>query len=208
MLTGVYQSAMIVLTTIVFYVMDVYLMRRYDPCRDYGSSRNRIYTVVVIVVMALIIAQPVIWPELSLRIYDWWGLLVQAAGGVSLLAALALNFWARTHIRQFYAERSSDIQASQHLVDTGPYAHVRHPIYTSYFMLAIGVALINPSVPTMLLLIYSVVDFSLAPLREEKLLVENVPGYDEYRKRTPRFFPRLRRRPSPGDEKHPDAGQE
>jgi protein-S-isoprenylcysteine O-methyltransferase Ste14 len=194
MLTGFYRSGIIIATAIIFYAADVCLMRRYDPQREYGSSRNWVYTALMIVLGAIVVAQPVVWPGLSLRVEAWWGLLLQVGGLVTIAGALALHWWARTHLGQFYAERSTDIQEDQHLINTGPYAYVRHPIYTSYFLLVTGLLLVDPALPMLIVTLYAFVDFSLAPRREEKLLVENVPGYKAYRKRTPAFLPRLGRR--------------
>jgi len=193
MLVGIYQSLAILILVILFYVADVLLMRRYDPKREYGSSRNWVYTILAVIAGVLIIIQPAVWPWLGLQIDAWWGLLIQVIGLVLGLGGLALHWWARNHLGQFYAERSSDIQEGQYLIDTGPYAYVRHPLYTSYFALATGLLLINPALPTLLVVIYAYVDFSFAIRREEKLLVQNIPGYAEYKLRTPAFFPRFRR---------------
>jgi protein-S-isoprenylcysteine O-methyltransferase Ste14 len=191
MFTGIYQSVAILATFITFYLIDIWLMRRYDPRREYGSSRNWVYTGVIIIVAVFIVLQPVIWPQLGLYTSVWWGLLIQIGGLAVTSGALILHGWARMHLGQFYAERSTDIQQGQYVVDTGPYAYVRHPLYTSYFMLGAGLLLINPTWPTLFLAIYAFVDFSMAPYREEKLLVKNVPGYADYMARTPRFFPKL-----------------
>jgi protein-S-isoprenylcysteine O-methyltransferase Ste14 len=193
MLTGVYQSATILATAITFYVMDTRLMRCYDPKREYGSSRNWVYTAVAAIAGIIIIAQPILLPQLGLHTAAWWGLLVQALGLTAIVGGLALHWWARMHLGQFYAERSTDIQQEQYLVDTGPYAYVRHPIYTSYFMLITGFLLVSPALPTLIAAIYTLADFSLAPRREEKLLIQNVPGYADYMDRTPCFFPRFQR---------------
>jgi protein-S-isoprenylcysteine O-methyltransferase Ste14 len=191
MFTGVYQSVAILAAFVLFYAIDVWLMRRYDPQRDYGSSRNWVYTSITVIGGIIITLQPTVWPQLGLYTSAWWGLLVQIGGLAMLVGALTLHGWARMHLGQFYAERSSDIQQGQYVVNTGPYAYVRHPIYTSYFMLASGLLLSNPALTTLLLASYAFVDFSLAPRREEKLLVKNVPGYADYMARTPRFFPKL-----------------
>lgn len=193
MLPGIYRSATILVAAIIFYAVDIFLIKRYDPRREYGSSRNRVYTLAMVAVLLFILVQPLAWPQLGLDIDAWWGPLIQVVGVVLIFLGLALHWWARTHLCEFYAERSSDIQAGQHVVDSGPYRYVRHPIYSSYFVIAIGFALVNPALPTLLLLAYTLVDFSLAPIREERLLVKNVPGYAEYRDRTPLFFPRFRR---------------
>lgn len=188
MCVGICQSLVFLAAVVIFYVADFWLMRRYDALRAYGSSRSWSYTVMAIIGVALVIVQPLLWPGLSLYIQARWGLLIQALGVVLMLAALSLHWWARLNLGQFYGERE-EVQPGQHLVESGPYAYIRHPIYTSYFTLAIGLFLVNPAVPTIFLAIYTFVDYSLAFRREEKLLKENLPGYKEYVARTWPFVP-------------------
>jgi protein-S-isoprenylcysteine O-methyltransferase Ste14 len=188
MLVGVWQSIFILLTFIAFYAVDVWLMRRYDPLRAEGSSRAWDYTILMLLAAAFLILQPALLPGLGLQVEAAWGLVIQVLGALLILAALALHVWARTHLAQFYGERE-EVQDGQYLVTTGPYAHVRHPIYTSYFVGTIGLLLINPAIPTLLAVVYSFVDFSLATRREEKLLQVELQGYADYMARTPRFLP-------------------
>lgn len=190
MLGGIYQSITILVLIVVFYVVDIWLMHRYDPLRAEGSSRAWEYTVVACGAAVLLVLQPVVWPGLGLYIAGRWAVVVQGVGLVLALAALALHWWARLCLRQFYGERE-EVQAGQYLIETGPYAYVRHPIYTSYFLFTIGLLLINPSLPMVLAVIYAFIDFSQATRREEKLLGEKLPGYAEYMARTPRFVPQL-----------------
>jgi protein-S-isoprenylcysteine O-methyltransferase Ste14 len=68
---------------------------------------------------------------------------------------------------------------------------VRHPIITSFFGLVIGLFLINPAIPTLLLILYTFWDFSKAARREEILLSKSLPDYQAYLDRTPRFLPHL-----------------
>lgn len=192
MLTGIYQSGAILAAIVVFYAVDSWLIRRYDSLRAAGSSRSWSYTLMAAIPVVLIIVQPTAWPGLGVYTDAWWGLLVQAVGLALLLGGLTLHWWARLHLGQFYGERE-EVQTGQYLVQSGPYAYVRHPLYTSYFALALGLVLINPALSTLLAVAYAVVDFCLATRREEKLLIENLPGYDDYIARTPRFLPRLRR---------------
>jgi protein-S-isoprenylcysteine O-methyltransferase Ste14 len=192
MLTGIYQSGAILAAVVVFYAVDSWLIRRYDSLRAAGSSRSWSYTLMIVIPVVLIIVQPTAWPGLGVYTDAWWGLLMQAVGLVLLLGGLTLHWWARLHLGQFYGERE-EVQTGQYLVQSGPYAYVRHPLYTSYFALALGLVLINPALSTLLAVAYAVVDFWLATRREEKLLVENLPGYADYIARTPRFLPRLRR---------------
>ena len=190
---GAYQSALILAVVVVFYAGDFWLIHRYDPLRTVGSSRSWEYTIMAMVAVVFFVAQPLAWPWLEVYTDAWWGLLVQVLGLVLVLSALALHWWARVHLGQFYGERE-EVQTGQYLVENGPYAHVRHTIYSSYFMLAIGLALINPSLFTLLVVVYAFVDFSRATFREEKLLLKNLPGYADYMARTPRFLPRFYKR--------------
>jgi protein-S-isoprenylcysteine O-methyltransferase Ste14 len=197
MFGGVWQSVAILATLIAFYVVDVWLMRRFDPLRAEGSSRAWDYTIMILLVVTFLVIQPVVWPGLSFYTDAWWGLILQLVGFLLMLGALALHFWARMHLRQFYGERE-EVQPGQFLIESGPYAHIRHPIYTSYYAYAIGLLLVNPSLPTLLAAVYAFVDFSLAVRREEKLLETDLPGYAEFAARTPRFVPRLHRRAQGG----------
>ncbi len=192
MITGIYQTLIILAVVVIFYAVDSWLIRHFDQRRAYGSSRNWGYTAIVIPCAIFLIVQPALFPGLGIRTHAWWGLALQIVGLLLLVAAFALYWWGRWHLGQFYGERV-EIQPGQYLVTGGPYQYVRHPLYTAYFTMATAMLLINPSLPMLLVVIYAFVDFSMATRREEKLLVEKLPGYAEYRARTPCYLPRLRR---------------
>jgi protein-S-isoprenylcysteine O-methyltransferase Ste14 len=193
MFTGIYQSLALVSLIFAFYIMDFILMRRYDRQRKAeGSGRSWDFTALVFLAMLFVILQPIYLPWLGLAVPGIWGQAIQGLGILTALAALGLHIWARLHLRYFYAERV-EILPNHQVVDTGPYALVRHPIITSFFGLAIGLFLVNPAAPTLLVMLYTFWDFGRAARQEEKLLSAGLPNYTEYMKRTPRFLPRLRR---------------
>ena len=76
------------------------------------------------------------------------------------------------------------------MINTGPYALMRHPVITSFFGIAAGLFLINPSPFTLAALVYTIWDFSRAAHQEEDLLSRTLPGYTEYARQTPRYLPR------------------
>ena len=107
---------------------------------------------------------------------------------VLVLAAFLLNFLV---IRvNTYASRVVEIQEGQQVITTGPYALVRHPMYTSIIliMLATPVALgsfwgVLPVIPFIFLL-------AARAKNEEELLVNELAGYREYMQKTRyRLFP-------------------
>ena len=67
---------------------------------------------------------------------------------------------------------------------------VRLPLFTAFFLITGGWVLINPSVPTGIVFVYTLIDFTNAAKQEEKLLLKQGLGYAKYISKTPRFFPR------------------
>lgn len=105
-----------------------------------------------------------------------------------VLAAFLLNFLV---IRvNSYASRVVEVQEGQQVITTGPYALVRHPMYTSIIliMLATPIALgswwgVLPNIPFIFLL-------AARAKNEEELLVNELAGYREYMQKTRyRLFP-------------------
>lgn len=192
MLLGIAQSIATGLTILLFYTMDFALIRRYDKKRQAsGSGRAWDFTFFIFVTVAALILQPLLFPFLSFRTRQAWGLAIQILGAILVLVALALHIWSRVHLQQFYAERV-EVQPEHQVIDSGPYAWMRHPVITSFFGIAIGLFLINPSPLTLLALLYTIWDFGRAARQEEELLTRTLPGYSDYARRTPRFLPRLR----------------
>ena len=193
MLPGIPQSIATLLAIVLFYLMDFALIRRYDKKRQAsGSGRSWDFTFFIFVMVTVLVLQPILLPILSFRTTASWGLVIQMMGVFIVLIALALHIWSRVHLQHFYAERV-EVQPEHRVIDTGPYQLMRHPVITSFFGIATGLFLINPSILTLATLLYTVWDFSRAAQKEEELLTKTLPGYADYARRTPRFLPRLSR---------------
>jgi protein-S-isoprenylcysteine O-methyltransferase Ste14 len=192
MLIGVPQSIATLLTIILFYAMDFSLIRRYDKHRQSsGSGRSWDFTTFIFIMVAILVLQPMLLPQISYRTNTTWALAIQMSGTLLILAALALHIWSRVHLQHYYAERV-EIQVEHKVINTGPYKLMRHPVITSFFGIATGLFLINPALTTFITLIYTIWDFMRAAQQEEDLLTKTLPGYKEYALHTPRFLPRLR----------------
>jgi protein-S-isoprenylcysteine O-methyltransferase Ste14 len=193
MLLGTSQSIATLLAILLFYAMDFVLIRRYDKKRQAsGSGRSWDFTFFIFVTVTVLVLQPVLFPQISLRTAETWGLLLQILGVITILASLALHIWSRFHLQQFYAERV-EVQPEHQVINTGPYALMRHPVITSFFGIATGLFLINPALITLAVLLYTIWDFGRAARQEEELLTQTLPGYAAYARQTPRFLPHLRR---------------
>ena len=189
MVTGIYQSLLMGLAILPFYITDTYFHHKHDPQRNNGKSdRNWLIMGGSLAVAALLFLQPILWPALSFYTDAWWGLALQLCGVLILLGAAALNYWARRHLGIFYVQ-GSEVQDNHQLIETGPYALVRHPLFTAYFMMVIGVVFCNPSVVTVLLLVGAYVYFKMWTRQDEASLVSELPDYEAYMARTNRYFP-------------------
>ena len=191
MLLGIAQSIATLLAIVLFYVMDFAFIRRYDKQRQAsGSGRSWDFTFFIFVFVAVLVLQPIFLPFLSFRTNQIWGLFIQLLGVVTVLVSLTLHLWSRFHLQQFYAERV-EVQPEHKVINTGPYGLMRHPVITSFFGIASGLFLINPSLTALAALVYTIWDFGRAARQEEELLTQTLPGYAEYARQTPRFLPRL-----------------
>jgi protein-S-isoprenylcysteine O-methyltransferase Ste14 len=77
------------------------------------------------------------------------------------------------------------------LIETGAFRLVRHPIYGGFILAALGWAIVQASIIAATLAAVLAGFFRLKSAREEAWLETRFPGYAAYRRRTPRFFPRI-----------------
>lgn len=193
MLSGTVQSSIIVATACALFGLDRLYTIRFDRLRTAGGTATTWWHALVSVGLALIlVAQPLVWPWLGLRTSAAWGLAVQIAGLLAIVVSFGVLAWSRERLGQFYAQRA-EVQPGHRLVIDGPYAYVRHPIFSGYMLQTVGLLLVVPSLPMLIVTLYALSLFTWTGKRDEALLREALPGYAEYMTHTPAFFPRLRR---------------
>jgi protein-S-isoprenylcysteine O-methyltransferase Ste14 len=137
------------------------------------------------------------WPAQFLaekRIWDVGSSGAYALAGV-MLVGLLLTWLARIQLGRFW---SSAITRKEHhrVVDTGPYAFVRHPIYTGIITALLATAVIQATAPA--LVGAALISYGLwlkACAEEHFLMVELGPdSYGSYCRRVPMLIPFLPRR--------------
>ncbi len=77
------------------------------------------------------------------------------------------------------------------LVESGAYAHVRHPIYAALILIALGWSVATTSLVALGLTAVLALVLDLKSRREEEWLEERFSGYAAYATRTSRFIPRV-----------------
>jgi protein-S-isoprenylcysteine O-methyltransferase Ste14 len=110
----------------------------------------------------------------------WWACLV---GYGLLLLGMVLLTWAQA-VNKFF-EPTVRLQADrgQRVIDSGPYAAVRHPGYLSWFPLSAGIALSLGSLWALIPAGLSCVVLILRTRWEDQTLQAELAGYREYARR-------------------------
>ena len=118
---------------------------------------------------------------------DW----IRAAAIVLVAAGIALAIWARRHIGEFWSARVT-LKVDHQLIQSGPYARVRHPIYSGILLAMIGTALFVGEWRAVIGGVLIFLAHWTKARREEELLASQFgQPYAEYRKRTGSLIPRL-----------------
>jgi len=127
---------------------------------------------------------------------------VAYAGILLTWLGVAVAIWARNCLGQYWSARVT-LKEDHRLIQSGPYAYIRHPIYTGMLVGATGTALVAGEWRGLLAVGVMLVAHSGKARREEAMLsAEFGAEYTEYRRRTGFLFPRLSR-VDPGAEKGP-----
>ncbi|MBJ7599205.1 isoprenylcysteine carboxylmethyltransferase family protein [Candidatus Nephthysia bennettiae] len=119
----------------------------------------------------------------------WW---VLGIGAVLTAAGLGLAVWARRHLGRNWSAQPS-LKLDHQLIQTGPYAVIRHPIYSGILLALLGTALYLGQYRALLGLALFVAGLWWKARREEALLVTQFgDDYQRHRLRAGMFLPRLR----------------
>ena len=112
--------------------------------------------------------------------------------GVALaFAGVGFAIWARHHIGRYWSARVS-IVTEHKLVHTGPYGHIRHPIYTGILVGLAGTALVVGEYRAVVGLGIAWFGFASKARKEEQFLAARFGReFEEHRRRTGFLLPRI-----------------
>jgi len=107
--------------------------------------------------------------------------IVAILGVVVYLFSSALTAWALSENR--FAEAVSRVQdeRGQCVCSTGPYAFVRHPMYSAIIMWCVSVVMVLPSLWVGMVSGVVAVVIVVRTALEDAMLASGLPGYSEYR---------------------------
>ncbi len=159
--------------------------QRDQPQQDWISRWQRV---------ARRIRVPLGFAVAALYVFELWRKAPEPAAVAWSLALVIPGLWLRGYAAGY-------VKKNQELTTTGPYAHVRNPLYLGSILMAAGFAValeswvVGVALGVMFVAIYVPVIAS-----EERFLRATFAGFDDYCSRVPRLIPRLTAARTPGDD--------
>lgn len=116
-----------------------------------------------------------------------------ASGLLIYIFGICLVLWARRTLGKNWGvstSRQAKLRVDHELIQSGPYALVRHPMYFGSWVFMLGLLMLYPMWVILILAVSMVAAFFMRARREEAVLAERFgPAWEEYTKQTARFIP-------------------
>lgn len=114
------------------------------------------------------------------------------AGFVVALLGMIVASWARITLGRFWSDKVV-LQSGHQLIRTGPYARMRHPLYSGVLLGVLGTALLLDEWRGLLAFTILLVNYIIKAKKEEHLLADEFgAAFTEHISRTGFLLPRLR----------------
>lgn len=136
------------------------------------------------------------WIPLPVNLSPLTRIIMLTIGAFLYFPGLAFVLWGRLALGKNYfvsTGMGAQLFADQQLVTSGPYALVRHPMYTGLALAAWGALLIYFTWTTVYFSVFAPMLFLRAQREEQALAAEFGEQWQEYCQRVPAFLPRFRK---------------
>lgn len=114
--------------------------------------------------------------------YSWSHITNGTVAIASIVLLVSYALYAEVLRENIYLSRVVKVQAEQHVIDTGLYAIVRHPMYFSVTLLYLAIPIVLGSWWALLVISPCIFLLILRIRNEEKVLLQDLPGYTDYTK--------------------------
>jgi len=157
-----------------------------QKAEEQDAKSRREYSILMTISFILLIADTSNVPFLNINIVPN---ALAPVGAFMCVLGLAFTLWAR---RTLAGNWSGEVafKKEHELIEKGPYAIIRHPIYTGLTVMFIGTAIVVGMMAQLLGFVIALVSFRIKLRQEEELLVRHFPKeYPDYKKRTNALIP-------------------
>ena len=160
-----------------------------------GGRKYPLWMQIALMVVGLLICVPLFyygWVPLF-KIAGNAKIILKIVGLVVYLAGLGFTLWARGTLGKYWGLSTSTnvkLLDEHQLIQSGPYAFVRHPMYFGAWIFMFGLLLLYPTWVILILLGSMLTSFSGRARREEAALAERFGNsWVEYKQRTRFIIP-------------------
>lgn len=188
-------GAMAGLATLACAIAGMLWSLRQPGGREERSARFALRPAVLLAATLLfILAGILLWRPLPIQPHLWIRIIMLSAGALLFFSGLGLYLWGMRSLGRMFGPSSGfgvRLLARHSLITTGPYAHVRHPMYLAVITTAIGCFLLYR---TWAALVFAIIMFGLVVRanREERVLaLEFGPEWESYAAQVPAWLPTL-----------------
>ena len=115
--------------------------------------------------------------------FGWSAVPLSVVTAGDILVAIGFYFIFLVYKENTFTSATIEVAENQKVISTGPYALVRHPMYSSGLLYFIGTPLALGSYWGLLALVFMMSFLTWRLLDEEKFLAMNLPGYVEYQEK-------------------------
>lgn len=168
-----------------------YWLRPYFPGTKGGSTRNSTLDTVLMFAIGMALVG-LVGGSLGISVGQ---ISAPASGPFAfigiVLACMGLYgmFYARRYLGRLWVA-ATVLQQEHHIIDSGPYGVVRHPIYTCVAMFILGTVLVFPHGWNWAMGGVAILCYALKAVVEERFLATHLPGYTLYQQKVRyRLFP-------------------
>ena len=123
---------------------------------------------------------PVLWPQSVVGVAIGLGLVI---------IGLSIAVWARRHLGKYWSGRIT-LKLEHHVIQSGPYTFVRHPIYSGILLALLGTVISIGTVRSCIAFALVFASFILKLTLEERWLCTHLGAeYEEYRRQVKALIP-------------------
>ncbi|MBR6807028.1 MAG: isoprenylcysteine carboxylmethyltransferase family protein [Clostridia bacterium] len=173
---GLLFIPILILGTVLLIKSPALLEKRLDSKEEDGAQK------VFVALSGLIFIAGFVVAGLDYRL-GWSDVPTWVVVTASCILLLSYALYAEVMRENTYLSRKIEVSEGQKVVDTGLYSVVRHPMYAVTVWLFLSIPVVLGSWWSLLCFSPYVIVIAVRIVNEEKLLVAQLQGYSDYRKR-------------------------
>lgn len=178
LLMGILFVPMLMAGFVMLYKAPALLEKRLDAKEKQSAQKG------VLGFSALMFVGGFVLSGLDYR-FGWSRMPMWVTIAATALFLLSYLLYAEVLRQNAYLSRTIRVEEGQHVVDTGLYAIVRHPMYMATIFLFLSIPLVLGSWYALLVFAAYPAIIIVRLKDEEDLLTRELPGYAEYKKKVP-----------------------